>query len=113
MSVVPNRRRRWPVVAAWGSAAVALAVGLTLWAWLSSHSGTRGVRPPGTVTVYLSLFAVSVAGLMAGVVSLFGIRSWRTAWIVVPGAILGVGANACVSVLCLLAYAYEGVNPGG
>jgi hypothetical protein len=63
--------------------------------------------------LYITLLVVSAMGGFAGIFSLFGIRSWRNALVILPGALLGICVNGCNALLCLGAYALEGSNLGG
>jgi hypothetical protein len=105
--------RRLYVVAAWASPAVALVLALAFWLWSMNHQGQRGDRSTAALLFYLFVFAASTAGGLAGAVSLFGIRSWRHALLILPGAALGVCANGYLAVIGLLSYALEGRNLGG
>jgi hypothetical protein len=105
--------RRIYVWAAWGSPLVGICTSITLWQWIVNHPGTRGERPPGTLLLYVVVLLVSAVGGLAGLVSLFGIRSRRSALLIIPGALLGTGINGCNAFYGLLAYLLEGKNLGG
>ncbi len=105
--------RRIYVVAAWASPLAAVVISVVLWQWFVNHLGTRGERAPAVLLFYLFLLLASVAGGLAGVISLFGIRSRRNALCIIPGALLGICANGCNAFMCLLAYALEGRNMAG
>lgn len=108
----PKGRRSF-VVAAWASPFSAIVISLVLWAWFANHIGTRGERPSAVLIFYLVLLGVSALGGLAGVISLFGIRSWRNAMVIVPGALVGLGISGCNAFVCLMSYALEGRNLGG
>ncbi len=78
------------IVPAWASPLTAIAVSLALWAWIVNHHGTRGERAPAVLLLYLTLLLVSTLGGPAGFISLFGIRSWRNALVIIPGALLRI-----------------------
>jgi uncharacterized membrane protein len=101
------------VWAAWTSPAAGVVVAATLWALMVNHQGARGERPPAVLLVYVLLLLASTAGGLAGVISLFGVRSWRNALSIIPGAVLGICLNGYLAVVCLLGYALEGKNLGG
>jgi hypothetical protein len=105
--------RRMYVLAAWGSPLAGAVVAVVLWQWIVNHVGVRGERPPGVVLLYLILLAISVAAGLAGLLSLLGIRSWRSALVLIPGALLGVFVNAGTAFYAVLAFVFEGVNPAG
>jgi hypothetical protein len=105
--------RRFYVLAAWASLFAAVVISVVFWLQGVHHAGTRGERPPAVLLFYLFLFLVSAAGGLAGVISLFGIRSWRNALIIIPGALLGICINGFNAFMCLFAYALEGRNIGG
>src|SRR4051794_38404733 len=84
--------RRFYVVAAWASPAVAMVLALAFWLWVMNHEGRRGDRPTAALLFYLFVFAASTVGGLAGAVSLFGIRSWWHALLILPGAALGICA---------------------
>jgi hypothetical protein len=98
---------------AWASpaAGVVLAVILTLFA--ANQQGVRGERPPAVLLFYGVLSAAGAAGGLAGVVAFFGIRSWRGARSIIPGALLGVCINGCITLMALYAHALVGQNLGG
>jgi hypothetical protein len=108
-----GKARRVYVLAAWGSPLAGAVASVVLWQWIVNHSGVRGERPPGALLFDLLLLAMSVAGGLAGLLSLLGIRSWRSALVILPGALLGVCVNTGCALYALLAFAYEGVNPAG
>jgi hypothetical protein len=101
------------VYAAWGSVLVAGVVAAVGWIWIANHQGTRGERLPAVLGFYLALLAVSVAGMLAALYGLFGIRSRRSALIIIPGSLLGICGNGFNAFFCLLAYSLEGMNLGG
>jgi hypothetical protein len=105
--------RRYYVWAAWASTLVAVVVSVVVWLWITNHEGRRGERVPAVLLFYLVLLSASAVGGLAGVVSLFGIRSRRHAISIIPGALLGICINGYVVFICLLAYALEGRNLGG
>src|SRR5262245_55133097 len=109
----PGKTARISVLAAWGSPLVGAVISVILWQWLVNHLGTRGERPPGVLLFYLVLLFVSVAGALAGLASLWGIRSRRDALIIIPGALLGICLNICNAFFAFLSHALEGVNLGG
>ena len=109
----PSRCRRKYVLAAWTSVAIAVVTFALDWLVIANHVGGRGQRPPGMLLFYVVLMVVSGAGILAGVFSFFGIRSWQNASSIIPGALLGICANGFNAVGCLLAYALEGRNLGG
>ncbi len=95
--------RRNSVVAAWASlgAGVVSCGGAMLWG-LSQVD--KVVQEKGTA-VFLALLLVSGAGGFAGVKSLFDIRSWWDALLIIPVAVFGILINgfvviACVAYLC-------------
>jgi hypothetical protein len=98
---------------AWPSSAAGVLVAAALWTLVVNHHSARGERPPAVLLFYVVLLLASTAGGLAGVVSLFGVRSWRTALSIIPGAVLGICLNGYLALVCLLAYALEGKNPGG
>jgi len=109
-----NVVRRIYVLLAWGSPASAAMVVLVLWLWFGYiHEGHRGVRADSVLAFYLMLLAVNAIASLAGMASVFGIRSWRGALIIVPGAILGVISNLYLVVVCLMCYLLEGKNMSG
>jgi hypothetical protein len=101
------------VWAAWASPSVGVAIFVALWVLIVNHQGARGERPPAVLLFYVVLLLSSAAGGLAGVISLFGIRSWRNALSIIPGALLGICINGCLALMCLVRYAYEGTHPGG
>jgi hypothetical protein len=105
--------RRIYVLAAWASPFAAVVFFTVFWLWGVNHEGRRGERPPAALLFYLLLLSASAVGGLAGVISLFGIRSWRHALLIIPGALLGIFLNGCIALFCYLAYALEGINPGG
>jgi hypothetical protein len=105
--------RRIYVLAAWASPLAAVVFIVVFWLWGVNHEGKRGERPPAALLFYLLLLSASAGGGLAGVISLFGIRSWRHALCILPGALLGIFLNGCVALFCYLGYRLEGVNPGG
>jgi lipopolysaccharide export LptBFGC system permease protein LptF len=105
--------RRIYVLAAWASPLAAVVISVVLWLWFVNHVGTRGERAPAVLLFYLFLLVSSAAGGLAGIISLFGIRSWGNAVLIVPGALLGICINGCNALMCLYAYALEGRNMGG
>jgi hypothetical protein len=108
------KSRRIYVLAAWASPFVAIVISVTLWVWIVHlDEGKIGERAPGVLLLYLILLLASGVGGLAAVFSLFGIRSWRNAANIIPGALLGICINGVNIVVCLLAYAYEGRNPSG
>jgi hypothetical protein len=84
--------------AAWGSAFSPVA----LWGMV--------VAAPHPIST--GLFAVTLlfglAGLLAAALSLFGIRSWRSALIIIPGAVLGVWLNGYLAFLSVFAIGMSG-----
>lgn len=78
-----------------------------------NHQGTRGQRPTAALAIDLTLLAASLLGCVMSVFSLFGIRSWRDARIILPGALLGLALNCCNAFFAQLSYALEGRNIGG
>jgi hypothetical protein len=101
------------VLAAWTSPLIAAVISLILWQWFVHHEGRRGEQATGVLVFYLFLLLTSALGGLAAVSSFFGIRSWRNALSIVPGALLGICINGYNAVMCLLAYALEGRNLGG
>ena len=59
-----------------------------------------GVKEQGTA-VFLVLLLVSGAGGFAGVSSLFGIRSWRGALLIIPVALFGILLNGFIICACI------------
>jgi uncharacterized membrane protein len=102
--------RRFFLWTAWASPLAALVIAVVLWVWFANHQGKRGERQPAVLVFYLILLGASAAGALTGIVSLLGIRSWRSALYIVPGALLGIGINAFPS---FYAHALDGVNLGG
>ena len=109
----PISDRRIYIVAAWASLLVAIVISIVMWQWIVNHEGSRGERAPAVLLFYLVLLLVSVVGGLAAAISLFGVRSWRNALLIIPGALLAVCINAYNAFICLLAYALEGSNLGG
>ena len=105
--------RRIYVLAAWASPFTAVVISLILWLWLVNHTGTRGERVPAVLFFYLILVFASVVGGLAGIISLFGIRSRRSAMFIIPGSLLGICINGCNAFMGLMAYALEGRNMAG
>lgn len=105
--------RRIFILVAWISAAAGIVVSIAAWLWTMNHQGTRGQRPTAALAIDLTLLAASVLGCVASAVSLMGVRSWREARIIVPGALLGLALNCCNAFFALLSYALEGRNLGG
>jgi hypothetical protein len=105
--------RRFYVLAAWASTFAGVVLSVVFWLWMTNHEGRRGERPPTVLLFYLLLLLASAVGGLAGVVSLVGIRSWRHALFIIPCALLSICINGYVAIMCLLAYALEGVNLGG
>ncbi len=108
-----GKARRIYVLAAWGSPFAGACISVALWQWIVNHPGTRGERPPGVSFFYLILLVASAVGLLAGLVSLFGIRSRQSALIIIPGAVLGICINSFTAFYSYFAHALEGVNLGG
>ena len=108
-----NNGRRIYLWAAWGSPLVGVCTSVALWQWIMNHPGTRGERPPEALLFYVVVLLASAVGGLAGLVSLFGIRSRRGALLIIPGALLGMGINGCDAFYGLLAYLLEGRNLGG
>jgi hypothetical protein len=108
-----RKGRRIYVLAAWASPLAAVLISVVLWLWFVNHVGTRGERAPAALLFYLFLLLASAVGGLAGVMSLFGIRSRRSALCIIPGALLGICINGCNALLCLYAYALEGRNMAG
>src|SRR5262245_158250 len=106
-------RRRWPVLAAWGSLIAAVVILFVDWQFETRYLGTRGERPPMVLFFYLALVFASAVGGLAGVISLFGVRSWRNALVILPAALLGIVLNGYGVFLSLLGYALLGRNLGG
>lgn len=100
-------------MAAWASPLVAAAIATVFWLWVANHEGRRGERLPAVLLFYLILLLASAMGGLAGIFSLFGIRSWRNALSIIPGALLGIGINSFNAFWCLFAYGLEGRNLGG
>ncbi len=105
--------RRIYVLAAWASPLAAVVISAVLWLWFANHLGTRGERASAVLPFYLFLLLASAVGGLAGVISLFGIPSRRSALCIIPGALLGICINGCNAFMCLLAYALEGRNMAG
>jgi hypothetical protein len=101
------------VWAAWASPSAGVVIAIALWALVVNHPGARGERPPAVLLLYVVLLLASATGGLAGVISLFGIRSWRNALSIVPGSLLGIGINGYLAFVCLVAYTLEGRNLGG
>jgi|SRR5580698_8620970 hypothetical protein len=101
------------VVTAWASSLVAVLISVVFWIWVTNHVGMRGQRSRGVLLFSLVLLLTSVAGVLAAAISLFGIRSRRSALLIVPGALLGICINGYNAVMWFLAYALEGTNPSG
>jgi hypothetical protein len=104
------------VWAAWASPSAGVAIFVALWVLNVIEQGARGKLPPAVLLLsVVLLFLSSVAGGLAGVISLFGIRSWRNALSIIPGALLGICINGFLALICLVmcAYAYQGRPPGG
>jgi hypothetical protein len=108
----PGSGSRYGTVA-WSSALTAVVIAAVVWLWIVIHQGKRGERPGAVLLFYLILLLASAVAGLAGVFSLFGIRSWRNALSIVPGALLGISINSFNAVLCYYAHALEGTNPGG
>lgn len=101
------------VMAAWASPLAAAVIAAVFWLWIANHEGMRGERPPAVLLFYVILLSASVVGELAGVFSLFGIRSWRNALSIIPSALLGICGNGFNAFWCLFAYGLEGRNLGG
>src|SRR5437868_1287403 len=101
------------VMAAWASPFTAVVISVALWLWFVNHQGTRGERSPAALLFYLTLFLVSTLGGLAGFIGLIGVRSWRNALLIIPGALLGICISGYNALMCFLAYALEGKNLGG
>lgn len=95
----PPRPRRVYVVTAWGSWFVAVVVAVVLHLWFDQHHGMRGERDSGVLLVYLLLLVASVVAFFAACISLVGVRSWRSAAVILPGALLGIGLNGFSAVV--------------
>jgi hypothetical protein len=108
-----GKGRRICVLAAWASPVAAAVISVVLWLWFENHEGKVGERESAVLNSYLILLFASGVGGLAAVISLFGIRSWRNALSVIPGALLGICINGANAFMCLLAYALEGRNPSG
>jgi uncharacterized membrane protein len=108
-----SKGQRIYVAAAWASPFSAVVISVALWLWSVNHQGTRGERSPAVLGFYLVLLVVSALVGLAGLISLVGIRSWRNALVIIPGALLGIGVSTSNALMCLLAYALEGKNLGG
>jgi hypothetical protein len=98
---------------AWTSPVAGGVLAVTFWLFAAHHQGVRGERPPAVLLVYGVHIAASAAAGLAGAVGFFGIRSWRDARSIIPGALLGVGINGCLTLLALYGYALVGRNLGG
>jgi hypothetical protein len=98
------------VVAAQVSALAALALAALLWTFLLLHDFRKGERPPAVLLFYVAILLANAAGALAGVYSLFGIRSWWTARSILPWALLGMGLNAFNACCCWLYFVFEGAN---
>jgi hypothetical protein len=108
-----GNRRRIFMVSAWASPSVGVVIASVFWLWTEYHHGVRGERPPAVLLFYVVLLLASAAAGLAGVISLFGIRSWRDALSIIPGALLGICINGCVVLMCMLGYLLAGRNLGG
>src|SRR5687767_5206911 len=97
-----GKGRRIYLLAAWGSPCAGACIAVALWQWIVNHPGTRGERPPGVLFFYLILLIASALGLLAGLVSLLGIRSRQSALIIIPGAVLGICINSCTALYSYL-----------
>jgi hypothetical protein len=118
LGVQRNKREMWRVRrvyvwAAWASLFVGIVISIIFWLWLGYHEGRRGERLPGVLLFYLILLFTSVVAGLAGIFSLFGVRSRQDALLIIPASLLGVGINGYNAFMCYLAYALEGMNLGG
>jgi hypothetical protein len=108
-----RKKRSAYVFVAWASPCVGVAISVAFWVWTVNHVGTRGERASTVLLLYLILLLASLAGVLAAVISLFGIRSRWNALLIVPGALLGTCLNGYNAAMWFLSYALEGRNPGG
>ena len=99
--------------AAWASPSAGVVLAVTFWLLAPNEQGVRGERPPAVLLFYGILTVGSAACGLAGAVGFFGIRSWRDAWSIIPGALLGVCINGSLTLMALYAYALVGRNLGG
>ena len=107
------KSRRIYVFTAWASVALAIVISVALLLLIATHQGKRGERPTAVLLFDLFLLLASMVGGLMGIYSLFGIRSWRNALVIIPGAVLGIGINVCNAFFSFFAYALEGRNLGG
>jgi hypothetical protein len=107
----PSRRVRPIYVwAAWASPSSGATIALALWVMTERPPFAPGEGPVADSIIWLGLLLASVAGVLAGVISLFGIRSRRHALSIIPGALLGICSNGFLAFVCLLAYTFAGKN---
>jgi hypothetical protein len=108
-----GERRRIFKVSAWASPSAGVMIASVFWLWTEYHHGVIGERPPAVLLFYVVLLFVSAAAGLAAVISFFGIRSWRDALSIIPGALLGICINGCVVLMCMIDYVVEGKNLAG
>jgi hypothetical protein len=99
-----HERGRKYLLLAWGSLAASLLVLVTLLLCLLPHESGRsgGERPAAVLVFYVLMDLLSVGGVVAGIWSLFGIRSWRTALLIVPGALAGICMGGFNALICFV-----------
>ncbi len=102
-----DTEQRWKsrcnyILAAWASLCAGV-VNFAAFAWIIHHTETYGgiglSGSRGTI-VFLLFLLVSAAGGIAGVISLFGIRSWPNALFIIPGALFGILINGFMGLAC-------------
>lgn len=111
--LVRSGRRSLYVWLAWASPCAGVVLAAAFWAVAANEHGMRGERPSGVLLCYVAIAAAGAAGALAGAVSLFGVRSWRDALVIIPGAITAVAFNTSLTFMALYAYALVGRNLGG
>jgi len=110
---VRGARSFW-VWLAWGSVLSGLAVVAALLLeeldLVRFPPDDRGMHP-GEAKYYEILFVASVAGGLAAIASLSGVRSKRRALSIIPGALLGLGINVLAAFISYIARGFVDFNP--
>ncbi len=101
------------VLMAWASPSAGVGIAIAFWELSVNYPRAQFERPPALLVLYVVLVLANAAGGLVGAISLFGIRSWRNALSIIPGAVLGISINGLLAFLCLLAYEFEGKKLGG
>jgi hypothetical protein len=68
-------------------------------------------KHPGEAKYFEVLFVASVAGGLAGIASLGGVRSKRRALRIIPGALLGIGINVLAAFVSYIACGFVDYSP--